>query len=228
MDVDLSFTTLKVRVEILGVLDRSTGNFRLRATEPRPGASQAERFNQILAPLPVWVLKGSKILTDYSIDKDRLKGMGYTNIVQCNASAQNRRTTDSNGNVMDYLKKIVPKMFQVHGVIHYDEPCISIISLSHYSQNSLSLLTTSAIQQFLDELTFRELCGHYPLLAFDSLVQRISNQTAAAMERGTTFGARMKSVSSRPSDDWRITMLSQVNDQRKAGRSTTERMLSEK
>jgi len=205
-------TRREVRVEILGVLDRSTGNFRLRATEPRPGASQAERFNQILAPLPVWVLKGSKILTDYSIDKDRLRTMGYSVIVQCNASAQNRRTTDSNGNVMDYLKKIVPKMFQ----------------------NSLSLLTTSAIQQFLDELTFRELCGHYPLLAFDSLVQRISNQTAAAMERGATFGARMKSVASRPSDDWRITMLSQVNDQRKAASSTNstlpqaaELMLSE-
>ena len=95
-------------------------------------------------------------------------------------------------------------------------------------------MTTSAIQQFLDELTFRELCGHYPLLAFDSLVQRISNQTAAAMERGTSFGARMKSVASRPSDDWRITLLSQVNDQRKAARSTNsalpqaaELMLSE-
>ena len=65
----------------------------------------------------MWVLKGSKILTDYSIDKDRLRTMGYSVIVQCNASAQNRRTTDSNGNVMDYLKKIVPKMFQVSWIM---------------------------------------------------------------------------------------------------------------
>lgn len=100
-------------VEILGVLDSKTGNVRLRATESRPNISQAERFNEILAPLSIWVLKDSKILTDYSIDKDRLNSMGYTDILQCNMSVQNRRTTDSNGNVMDYLKKIVPKMFRV-------------------------------------------------------------------------------------------------------------------
>jgi hypothetical protein len=39
--------------------------------------------------------------------------MGYTNVVQCQIASQNRRAPDSNGNVMDYLKKIVPKMFQV-------------------------------------------------------------------------------------------------------------------
>ena len=100
-------------MEILGVLDRKTGNFRLRATESRPGASQAERFNEILAPLSIWVLKGSKILTDYSVDQERLNTMGYRDIVQCNISVQNRRTSDSNGHVMDYLKNIVPKMFRV-------------------------------------------------------------------------------------------------------------------
>ena len=30
----------EVRVEVLGVLDRKTKQFRLRATEPIPGASQ--------------------------------------------------------------------------------------------------------------------------------------------------------------------------------------------
>ena len=63
-----------------------------------------------------------------------------------------------------------------------------------------------AIQQSLDELTFRELHGHHSLLAFDSLVQRVSTQTAASIESGTTFSARMKSVAARPSDDWRITL----------------------
>ena len=100
-------------MEILGVLDRKTGKFRLRATESQPGATQAQRFNAILAPLSIWVLKDSKILTDYSVDKERLNVMGYSHIVQCNLSVQNRRTTDSNGNVMDYLKKTVPKMFRV-------------------------------------------------------------------------------------------------------------------
>ena len=73
-------------------------------------------------------------------------------------------------------------------------------------QNSLSMLTIGDIQQSLDELTFRELHGHYPLLAFDSLVHRVSTQTAASMENGTIFSTRMNSVAARPSDDWRITL----------------------
>ena len=78
------------------------------------------------------------------------------------------------------------------------------IQKTHLLQNSLSLLTIAAIQQHLDELTFREWCGHHPLVAFESLLQRISNQTAAAVERNTTFTSRMKSVASSPADDWRI------------------------
>ena len=70
-------------------------------------------------------------------------------------------------------------------------------------QNSLSLLSVPAIQQHLDELTFRELCGHHPLAAFDSILQRISTQTAVAGERGTTFTARMKSIAQAPSNEWR-------------------------
>ena len=75
--------------------------------------------------------------------------------------------------------------------------------MTHLLQNSLSLLTISAIQQHLDELTFRELCGYHPLLSFDNLLKRISSQTAAATEGGTTFTSRMKSVAQNPSDDWR-------------------------
>ena len=81
-------------------------------------------------------------------------------------------------------------------------------------QNSPGLLTISAIQQFLDELTFRELYANHPLLAFDSLVDRISTQTKAAQEHGTTFLNRMKSVASEPTNDWRIT--TQMQDRRKA------------
>ena len=55
----------EVRVEVLGVLDRSTRNLRLRATEPIQGASQGERFGKIFEPLPTWVHRGSRIVTDY-------------------------------------------------------------------------------------------------------------------------------------------------------------------
>ena len=88
------------------------------------------------------------------------------------------------------------------------------LDMIYLFQNSPSLLTISAIQQFLDELTFRELCAHYPLLAFDSLVDRISTQTKAAQQHGTTFFNRMKSVASEPTNDWRITSTP-VKDQRK-------------
>ncbi len=43
-------------------------------------------------------------------------------------------------------------------------------------QNSLSHLTTNVIQQFLDELTFRESFGLYPLLCFENLIQRLATQ----------------------------------------------------
>ena len=102
-----------MHVTILGVLDRSTGNFRLRASEPISNASQIEKFKQILSPLPVWVAKSSKILTDYTVDKETLKLMGYTNIEQCNTSLHNGRNTTNKIIIMEYRKKIVPRMLQV-------------------------------------------------------------------------------------------------------------------
>ena len=54
---------LKVRVEVLGVLDRATGLVRLRATEPSVGATQIERFSKIFEPMPIWVQRNTKIIT---------------------------------------------------------------------------------------------------------------------------------------------------------------------
>lgn len=55
---------------------------------------------------------------------------------------------------MDYLRKIVPRMFQ----------------------NTLSLLSRQIIQQFLDELVWREWYGTSPGQAFDNVVLHISEQ----------------------------------------------------
>lgn len=55
---------------------------------------------------------------------------------------------------MDYLRKIVPRMFQ----------------------NTLSLLSRQIIQQFLDELVWREWYGTSPGQAFDNIVLHISEQ----------------------------------------------------
>ena len=91
-------------MRVFGIYDRSTGNFRLRAAEPRSGD---EWFKQVVASLPVWVRKGSTIVSDYFVDNDRLRSLGYEVKVQNNTSGRH------NVNIMDYLRKIVPKMFQV-------------------------------------------------------------------------------------------------------------------
>ena len=96
------------------------------------------RFGKIFEPLPIWIHPGSKIVTDFSVDKETLVKLGYKNVSQCSLSqAQGQRPESTNQQIMEYLKKVVPKMFQ----------------------NTLSNLTTPVIQQFLDELTFRELYG---------------------------------------------------------------------
>jgi len=172
----------EVRVEVLGVLDRQSRNLRLRATEPIQGASQSERFGKIFEPLPIWIHPGSKIVTDFSVDKETLVKLGYKTVSQCSLSqAQGQRPESTNQQIMEYLKKVVPKMFQ----------------------NTLSNLTTPVIQQFLDELTFRELFGQFPLACFDNLVQRISTQTAATAAKDDTMSARIARVAANPFLDWR-------------------------
>ena len=102
----------EVKVEVLGVLDVDSGKMRLRATEPATGVSQAERFARIFEPLPIWVHKSSRIITDFSVDKDRLLKLGYNYVNQV-PNNNNRRPETTNHTVMEYLKKVVPKMFQV-------------------------------------------------------------------------------------------------------------------
>ena len=43
-------------------------------------------------------------------------------------------------------------------------------------QNNLSSLSVAEIQQFLDEQTFREIYGQYPLMAFNNIIKKISAQ----------------------------------------------------
>ena len=50
---------------------------RLRATEPVAGSSQAERFARIFKPLPNWIRRDSRIIADFSVDRERLVNMGY-------------------------------------------------------------------------------------------------------------------------------------------------------
>ncbi len=87
------------------MLERSSGKIRLRANEPRK--RQSDRFAHIFAPLKIWVSKNAKIIIDNSVDKEKLKAMGFPHVVR------GVPHKDSNAKVMEYLKKVVPKMFQV-------------------------------------------------------------------------------------------------------------------
>jgi len=176
----------EVKVEVLGVLERGTGRMRLRATEPVAGSNQAERFARIFKPLPTWVRRDSKIIADFSVDRERLLNMGYTNVFQCSAGASSKRGDNTNAYIMEYLKRVVPRMFQ----------------------NSLSVLSTNVIQQFLDELTFREVFGKGPLQAFDGIISRIATQTSYVCKRNASMSTRIRTIGDNPFGDWRMTFSS--------------------
>lgn len=145
----------QLRVEILGVLDHEEKTIRLRAIEPSndPDRTTRKRFAKILEPLTSWVHLDSTIITDLTTDKDTLQTLGFKNVVQC--ATTDTAAKHTNATLMDYLRRIVPRMFQ----------------------NTLSLLSRPMIQQFLDELAWREQFGTFPLQAFDSITNHIAEQT---------------------------------------------------
>ena len=146
-----------MKVEVLGILDPETLELRLRACDPVQDGEKSykRRFNNILNPLADWVHKDSKILTDFTVDKATLYEMGFHNVAQSAFSDQNPRNLNSNYHIMEYLRKIVPRMFQ----------------------NTLSLLSRPMIQQFLDELVWREMFGTTALRAFENIITHIAEQT---------------------------------------------------
>jgi hypothetical protein len=75
---------------------------------------------------------------------------------------------------MDYLRRIVPRMFQ----------------------NTLSLLSRQIIQQFLDELVWREQFGISPGQAFDNIVTHIADQTKYDVKE--SFTQRLCKVAANP------------------------------
>ena len=72
-------------------------------------------------------------------------------------------------------------------------------------QNYLSSLSTAQTQLFLDELTFRECLGHYPLAAFDALTKATAAQTKHAGNSSESLEDRCAGVANDPFADWRIT-----------------------
>lgn len=169
----------QVKVEVLGILDSEQKIVRLRAVEPLADGetNHKKRFQKILEPLSDWVNRESTILTDLTVDKNVLHAMGFKNIVQVSPNDQ-ARATNSNAQIMDYLRRIVPRMFQ----------------------NTLSLLSRQIIQQFLDELVWREQFGTSPGQAFDNIVSHIADQTKADSKE--PFTSRLTKVAANPYKTW--------------------------
>ncbi|XP_012285507.1 uncharacterized protein LOC105702483 isoform X3 [Orussus abietinus] len=174
----------QVKVEVLGILDPETLELRLRACEPVHDGDRSfkRRFNNILHPLKDWVHKDSKILTDFTVDKSTLQEMGFTNITQTAFSEQTTRNSPSNYHIMEYLRKIVPRMFQ----------------------NTLSLLSREMIQQFLDELVWRELFGSTAWRAFDNIITHIAEQTR--LDTNDCLLDRLQKIAANPFQDWSYSM----------------------
>lgn len=182
----------QVKVEVLGVLDQEQKILRLRAIEPFTEGERnyKKRFAKILEPLSSWVNKDSTILTDLTVDKNTLNGLGYKNITQ--VSPADATSRNSNATIMDYLRRIVPRMFQ----------------------NTLSLLSRQIIQQFLDELVWREWYGTTQGQAFDNIVLHISEQTR--VEAKDNLITRLNKVASNPFKDY--SHLAVVNSTSTRGR----------
>ncbi|KAH8275616.1 hypothetical protein KR026_011754 [Drosophila bipectinata] len=170
----------QVKVEVLGVYDYSEKSIRLRAVEPITDGDRnyKKRFQAILEPLSRWVHKDSTICIDLTVDKITLFSMGFKNIVQ--AAATDNTAKHNNSAVMEYLRRIVPRMFQ----------------------NTLSLLSRQMIQQFLDELVWRESFGTYALQAFNNIITHIAEQTRVTTNE--TITQRLYQVATNPFKDWSI------------------------
>lgn len=170
----------QVKVEVLGLLDESSKLLRIRAIEPiqqDPSVDQQtqmkRRFQKTLELLPKWVHKSSEIIIDYTVDKSTLVGFGYPKVTQVPPGDESQGYK-----IMDYLRKIIPRMFQ----------------------NTLSLLSRQIIQQFLDELAWRESFGPIPSRAFESIIDHISEQTR--INTGGTLLNRLSRISLNPFKNW--------------------------
>ncbi|KAI8428294.1 hypothetical protein MSG28_002500 [Choristoneura fumiferana] len=173
-------TQRQVKVEVLGVLDPAEKLIRLRAVEPlaEHEKNYKKRFQKILEPLVTWVHPSSVILTDLTVDKGTLVSMGFKNVHQSSSHTETP-ARNSNANIMEYLRRIVPRMFQ----------------------NTLSLLSRQIIQQFLDELVWREKFGISPGQAFDNIVLHIAEQTK--FEAKDAITVRLNKIAANPFKNWK-------------------------
>ena len=129
-----------------------------------------------------WVSPQAIILTDFTVDRPTLHELGFERVLQKTLASLSADDRLNNRTVMDYLRRIVPKVFQ----------------------NTLSLLSTATIQQFLDELVWRETRAESTSAAdaFHHMLEDIATQTSA--ETGCSIISRISSILSDPFQNWAL------------------------
>ncbi|OXA52602.1 uncharacterized protein LOC110850960 [Folsomia candida] len=182
-----------MQIEILGVLDLEAKFIRMKLLNVPStlvgDVAKQERIDQILTPISTWVNRDSVLLIDSSLDKTMIEKIGFRNVSQSESpggifgGGPVKPIIPFNVNAMHYLKCIVSNMFA----------------------NTLCVLSKSLIQQFLDELSWRELWGSQPLKAFDTALLHLAAMTKA--DTGELLIPRLNKISLNPFAEWSYSKL---------------------
>jgi len=134
-----------VKVEVLGVKDEKSSEIRLVGFEPKI----RNRIRAVVGAVQEWVHQEASLMLDHSISP--LPFRPHFKHVS-NAPAASK---DTPGNIMHYLRRNMPRMFQT----------------------SLVYLHAPNICQFIAEITWREKFGRDPNAAFTNLLSHTAELT---------------------------------------------------
>ncbi|CAB0007310.1 unnamed protein product [Nesidiocoris tenuis] len=173
----------EVKLDILAAFDQETKRVRLKALDNSEIQKDWDeptvykyKFRRIAENLAMWVDPISVIVLDFSVDYEIFSENGFHNIVM--SGTEPNCTNDA---IMSYLRRSIPQMFQ----------------------DTLSLLSINIIQQFLDELVWREIWGPTPSLAYENLIAHIAEIMKLG---GPPIMEKLKLIAQNPSADWKYSV----------------------
>lgn len=148
-----------VKVDILGVMEEPNSNsIKMKAFDPQTKGSNQKFGIQVLKDLLDWVHLDSTVCIDSSISKAALLGLGFVNVVEGPSYAEQNLSLSGahhNHNIADYLKTNVQPMLQ----------------------GKVLGMQLSLVQQFLDELAWREMYGRSPQALFNNFIHHLAEMT---------------------------------------------------
>ncbi|KAF0306005.1 hypothetical protein FJT64_022450 [Amphibalanus amphitrite] len=133
------------QVEVLGVKDETTGEIRMVGFEPRI----KNRIRAVVSAVQDWVQAESSLLLDHSISPQPFRAH-FQEVANAPPASK-----DISGNIMHYLRRSMPRMFQA----------------------SLVFLNPAVICQFIAEIAWRERYGRDPNSTFSNLINHLGSLT---------------------------------------------------